>query len=438
MADSGTKGECLPADWEDNDRMNFMFSAFPESREVNPKHWDSKLNFWSKAISEKCEHHEEIFIDFATLKTRFTRNSLTPLGLRIVLKEMTQQGKLMRKEDFMTCNNDGWVSWSFGLAKRSFWWGVHTVMGGDDELNLDDKFILVDAAKENAERLLAKHYANVQCETTDYVIPWNVMKMRCKKFDDEALEVLIGYLQQQSKAVIYVTSEGEKARELFSFRSQSHLEVIKFARKGEVKVTAVSDNDINIVRCRLQAASFAKEGSRTKALKLLRRKELRQRTLDKAIADLNSFEEILHRIQNAHTDRMVIEALRAGTAALKGGHSEMTIDKVEDVIDDLNEGINESQDINSAILEGNVRLSEASGIGPDEMEELERELESLDIGKEDPGIAAGYQYNSTSSRVAQRPGPDTELPKLPPVPSYGPDASENSSTRQKTKSLEAS
>lgn len=224
-------------------------------------------------------------------------------------------------------------------------------------------------------------------------------------------------------------------------------------------MTAVSDNDINIVRlrkmvasltlqvnklsnevesCRLQAASFAKEGSRTKALKLLRRKELRQRTLDKAIADLNSFEEILHRIQNAHTDRMVIEALRAGTAALKGAHSEMTIDKVEDVIDDLNEGINESQDINSAILEGNVRLSEASGIGPDEMEELERELESLDIGKEDPGIAAGYQYNSTSSRVAQRPGPDTELPKLPPVPSYGPDASENSSTRQKTKSLEAS
>ena len=38
---------------------------------------------------------------------------------------------------------------------------------------------------------------------------------------------------------------------------------------------------------------------------MLRRKELRKRTLDKAIADLQSFEEILHRIQNAHTDRLV-------------------------------------------------------------------------------------------------------------------------------------
>lgn len=36
------------------------------------------------------------------------------------------------------------------------------------------------------------------------------MKMRCKKFDDETLEVLLAYLQQQGKAVVYVTPEGEK------------------------------------------------------------------------------------------------------------------------------------------------------------------------------------------------------------------------------------
>ena len=64
--------------------------------------------------------------------------------------------------------------------------------------------------KENAEWLLAKHYTGVQCETTDHVIPWNVMKMRCKKFDDETLEVLLTYLQQHGKAVVYVTPEGEK------------------------------------------------------------------------------------------------------------------------------------------------------------------------------------------------------------------------------------
>ena len=154
MADKWT--ESLPADWEDDDRMNFMFSAFPESREVNPKHWDSKLTFWSKAILENCKHHGDIFVNLATLKRRFTRNSLTPLGLGIVLKEMIQQGKLQRKQDFMNCNNEGWMSWSFGLAKRSFWWSVHTVLGGDDDvsLNLDEKFVLVDAAKVRNEMVV--------------------------------------------------------------------------------------------------------------------------------------------------------------------------------------------------------------------------------------------------------------------------------------------
>ena len=133
--------------WNDNDRMNFMFSDFPGSREVNPKHWDSKLSFWSKAILENCENPREIVIDLATLERRFTRNGLIPLGLHIVLKEMIQQGKLQRKQDFMNSNNDGWVSWSFRLAKKFFWWCVHYAFGGNDAINLDEKFVVVDAAK---------------------------------------------------------------------------------------------------------------------------------------------------------------------------------------------------------------------------------------------------------------------------------------------------
>lgn len=41
------------------------------------------------------------------------------------------------------------------------------------------------------------------------------------------------------------------------------------------------------------------------ALRLLKKKELRQRTLNKALANLTSLEEILHRIQHANTNNMV-------------------------------------------------------------------------------------------------------------------------------------
>lgn len=50
----------------------------------------------------------------------------------------------------------------------------------------------------------------MQCETTDNIIPWNVLKTRCEKFDDETLKVLLASLQKQSKAVLFVTPEGEK------------------------------------------------------------------------------------------------------------------------------------------------------------------------------------------------------------------------------------
>ena len=43
----------------------------------------------------------------------------------------------------------------------------------------------------------------MQCETTDHIIPWNVMKMRYEKFGEEVLEVLLLYLQQHNKAVVY-------------------------------------------------------------------------------------------------------------------------------------------------------------------------------------------------------------------------------------------
>jgi len=440
--------------------MNFMFSAFSESRDVNPKHWDSKLHFWSKAIHESCIYHGDIHIDLMTLKRRFARNGLTPLGLSIVLREMLQQGKLVRKQDFLNCNTEGWMSWIYGVAKSSFLWSTRTVLGGNEEVKVDEQFVLVDVAKENVAWVLDKHYSCVECDTTDHIIPWNVLKTRFKKFDEETLEIVMASLQRQGKAVLFVTAEGEK--------------VVKFARKGEAKVTVVSDNDVDILRlrktvasltlqvnklsndvesCRLQAASFAKEGSRSKALKLLRKKELRQRTLDKAISNLHSFEEILHKIQNAHTDKMVIEALKSGTAALKGAHSEITIDLVEDVMDELNETLNTSQDIDSALTEGNLRVAETAGIGSAELEELERELESLAIGDKDVGnailpgtnaqqlpggVSPCVDHQSRSPLSSPALGTDREPAHLPEVPSHSPTKTRTSVTREKSRPLVSS
>ena len=453
----------LPTDWDDNDRMNFMFSAFPERREVNPKHWDSKLHFWSKAIVEGCKFRGDICIDLATLKRRFSRNGLTPLGLGIVIREMLQRGKLERKEDFLNCGTEGWLSWSYGLAKKSVRWSVGTLWSGSGEpVNLNEQFVLVDEAKENAEWILKRHYERVECETTDHIIPWNVLKTR-EKFDEQTLAVLIASLQKQSKAVVFTTGEGEK--------------IVKFAKRGETSVSLVSDSDVEIVRlkktlailtlqinklsnevekCRLQAASLVKEGARPKALKLLKRKDLRQKTLDKTIANLSSLEEILHRIQSAHTNKTVIEALKLGTVLLKHMHGEISVESVGDVMDEVNESLNVSQDIDSAIIRGSSRVDETSGIGSNELAELEQELERL--ATEDAvaiqqvasphrrlpsGISSmgGQHSNSPLSRQMQSTvkeyDKDRELEAInwPAVPSLSPNKTGTSKTRDETSLL---
>jgi charged multivesicular body protein 7 len=138
----------LPPDWQDEDRMNFMFSAFPEHRHVNPKHWDSKLQFWRKLILENCNHDHELCVDFDTLRRRFTRNGLPPLGLQTVLKEMLKSGELQTFDSVTSGINNSWLSWGFDLAKKSVSWTVGSLIWGNDaKIDGTELFIVSDILK---------------------------------------------------------------------------------------------------------------------------------------------------------------------------------------------------------------------------------------------------------------------------------------------------
>ncbi|KAG7278017.1 hypothetical protein CRUP_006182 [Coryphaenoides rupestris] len=47
---ANTMKTSFPDDWEDDQRMNFLFSDFKENRDVNPSDWDSKMDFWSSLV----------------------------------------------------------------------------------------------------------------------------------------------------------------------------------------------------------------------------------------------------------------------------------------------------------------------------------------------------------------------------------------------------
>ena len=140
-----TERSFLPSEWNDDDRMNFMFSAFPENRNLNPKHWDSKMQFWKNLLVKSCQVVNEICFDADSLKDRFNRNGVTPLGLNTVLRECVKNGSIMSVKDLRDAAlNDGWVSWSVGVAKKSLSWTVGLVWSGDNSDPLPGDFVVVD------------------------------------------------------------------------------------------------------------------------------------------------------------------------------------------------------------------------------------------------------------------------------------------------------
>lgn len=134
----------IPEEWLDDDRMNFMFSAFPEHRHVNPKHWDSKLQFWRKIILESCNHHNELSTDFNVLRRRFSRNGLFPLGLTTVLEEMLRTGDFEVIDNITNTTNSGWVSWGFDIAKKTVSWTVENfILGSDMKKTIEQGLVMV-------------------------------------------------------------------------------------------------------------------------------------------------------------------------------------------------------------------------------------------------------------------------------------------------------
>ena len=77
----------LHEDWNDDLKMNVMFSPFRD-RSLNPKSWEQKVKFWTEFIIEESLQSKISIIDNKILKEKFRRKGKTPACLDTVLNEM--------------------------------------------------------------------------------------------------------------------------------------------------------------------------------------------------------------------------------------------------------------------------------------------------------------------------------------------------------------
>ncbi|XP_062854717.1 charged multivesicular body protein 7 [Trichomycterus rosablanca] len=367
----------FPPDWEDNERMAFLFSAFKENREVDPTDWDSKMNFWTPLVVDSCRRCGSVCVSLKELNESFQRKGSVPLGLGTVLQSMIRSGKVQKESDFAASVDSGWLSWGVGLLLvRPLKWTLSALLGSG-RVPLEESFVVIDLVKEKAAALLAAYRTSPLATRT--LLSFQELRSFSTHICPDETTLCLALLQlQREKHVTVLLHEGEK--------------LVKFSQAGQGRVSPLSEVDLGIYqlqrseqlleervealgqeaeKCKDQARVLLKEGKKSQALRCLRGKKRVEGKADRLYAQLETVKGILDRIANSQTDHLVMQAYQAGVAALRISLKGITVERAENLVDQIQELCDTQDEVNQTLAGGALD----STVG--ESEELEEELESL-------------------------------------------------------------
>jgi len=164
------------------------------------------------------------------------------------------------------------------------------------------------------------------------------------------------------------------------------------------KIQAVLDREYEIAKINL------KKGDKKKALLALKKKKYQEQLIEKIDTQLLNLEELTHSIEYALVEKDVIEGLKAGNDILTKLNKEMSIEKVEDLMNETAEAIEYQNEI-SELLSGALTVEDEEAIENELAqivnEELNQKLPDVP-GTELPKVEVGEEeYEEEKKRRAK-------------------------------------
>lgn len=401
----------LPLEWDDDERMNFMFSDFKENRDVNTTDWDSKMDFWTALIVKSCKDRRTVCVNLQELNKIFKRKERSPLGLATVIQSMATCGKIQRESEFAANVDCGWLSWGVGLllVKPLKW--TFSALLGSSRVHLEESFVIIELVKEKAAELL-RVYRSSEFSSCSIVSFQDLCTLSSNICADESTLCMALLQLQRDKQVMVSLHEGEK--------------IVKFCLPGQDRLSAVSDVDMGIYqlqrsekllgerveklgleadKCKEEARILLREGKKSQALRCLRGRKRVEKRADNLFAKLESIREILDRIAQSQSDKMVMQAYQAGVAALRLSLKDVTVERAESLVDQIQELCDTQDEVNQTISSGVTAADE-------DMDELEEELKSL-LNDSKPDSVSGLP---TVPATNLQPSAESILSSLPDIP----------------------
>uniref|UniRef100_A0AAV2MT31 Charged multivesicular body protein 7 n=1 Tax=Knipowitschia caucasica TaxID=637954 RepID=A0AAV2MT31_KNICA len=368
------------------------YILFKENRDVNTSDWDSKMDFWTSLIVQSCKDRKSVCVNLQDLNKTFRRKDKCPLGLPTVLQSMSRSGKLQRESEFAANVDSGWLSWGVGLLLvKPIKWTFSTLLGSS-RVPLEESFVVIGLVKEKSAELLEAYHSSI-----------------CA---DESTLCMALLQLQKDKQVIVSIHEGEK--------------IVKFSQPGQDRVPPVNDVDLGIYqlqrsekllgervkklgieaeKCKDEARVLLRDGKKSQALRCLRGRKRVEKKADGLFAKLETIRGILDRIAQSQTDKMVIQAYQAGVSALRLSLKDVTVERAESLVDQIQELCDTQDEVNQTLASGVVSTDE-------DMDALEEELKSL---LEEPQPDPALVLPKVPSDRLTTPGSDL-LDSLPAVP----------------------
>ncbi|CAL8295449.1 charged multivesicular body protein 7 [Gadus morhua] len=414
-----TKKTVFPDDWEDEERMNFLFSDFKENREVHPSDWDSKMEFWTSLVLQTCRTHGAVSLSLKELNAAFKRNGRLPLGLTTVIQSMARCGKLQRESEFAANVDSGWLSWGVGvLLVKPLKWTFSTLLGSS-LVSQDESFVVIELVKEKAADLMEAYRSSAFSGRS--LLSFQELSELCSEVCPGESSLCLALLQlQREKRCTVSVHEGEK--------------IVKFSRPGQCRVSPVSDVDVGIYqlqcsenllgerikvlgleadKCREEARMLLRDRKKSQALRCLRGRKRVEKRADNLFAQLETIRGILDRIAQSQTDKLVMQAYQTGVAALRLALKDVTVEGAESLVDQIQELCDVQEDVNQTLA--GVATSDEN------VDELEEELKALMEDADEmtdrlPGVLPEVPHNPLVLPRETAQGGSSLLASLPDVP----------------------
>lgn len=146
---------------------------------------------------------------------------------------------------------------------------------------------------------------------------------------------------------------------------------------------------------------------KTKAKNALKRKKILETEATKITSQIDSLENQLRSIENANLNLETMKAMKQGAKAMKQIHGGITVDRVDETMDE----IREQQELSEEISEAISRSYQVDNVDEDELEE---ELEALQQEQIDEQLIK--QQNVATPAQRQQAAPVQSQVKLPDAP----------------------